>query len=108
MTVIGLFFPAFISMAVCRRLSRKTSEGWLSSVVRFGIYVLVGTWFTQVTLTSLLGLGQVVESALTSFPFFTKYVVIASIWAVILPIAEEMIKKYIKVSIHISSDEKKI
>ncbi len=107
MTVIGLFFPAFISMAVCRKLSKEIPRDGLSSVIRFGIYVLADTWLTQITLTSLLGLGQIMESALTSFTFFTKYVLIASAWAVILPVAEEMTRKYIRVSIHISSDKEK-
>ena len=103
MIIKGLFFPAFISMAVYRWLVRKGSYHWQETVIRYGIYVLATTWCTQLTITYLLGVSQVSEEALLSFPFFTKYVLIAVVWAVVLSLAGELIKKYINISIKFSA-----
>lgn len=107
MAIIGLLFPSFISMAIYRKRSGEISNNWQSMLVRFGIYVLLDTWAVQALLTYLLGQENITESALTSFPFFTKYVVIASIIAIILPYAEEMLRKCIGVSVSFSTDDGK-
>lgn len=106
MTVIGLFFPSFVSVAIYMKLSKDALCRWQTLIIRYGVYVLLDTLITQIVITYLLGISQVMESALTSFPFFVKYVLIALIWAVVLPFVEEMLKKYIKVSIKISADKK--
>lgn len=106
MTVIGLFFPSFVSVAIYMKLSKDALCRWQTLIIRYGVYVLLDTLITQIDITYLLGISQVMESALTSFPFFVKYVLIALIWAVVLPFVEEMLKKYIKVSIKISADKK--
>ncbi|MDO4304540.1 MAG: hypothetical protein Q4D94_11565 [Bacillota bacterium] len=105
MTVIGLFFPSFVSMALYMKLSRDTLSRWQTLIIRYGVYVLFNTLITQIVITYLLGISQVEETALKSFPFFVKYVLIALIWAVVLPFMEELLKKYIKVSIKISTDK---
>lgn len=107
MVIIALFLPSFISMAIYRKRSNKVAHDWQAMIVRYGIYVLLNTWIAQVIITYLLGQGQVTESALTSFPFFIKYVVIASACAVILPYIEEMIKKCIGVSVDFLTDDEK-
>lgn len=105
MIVISLFFPSFISMAIYRKRTSKESHDGQSMIVRFGIYVLLNTWIVQVILTYLLGQGQITESALTSFPFFTKYVIIALLCAIIMPYIEEMVKKCIGISVDLSADD---
>lgn len=107
MIIIGLFFPSLIAMAIYRKRSKGVSSGWQPMIIRYGVYVLLNTWITQALITYLLGQGQVTESALTSFPFFIKYVVIASACAVILPYIEEMIKKCIGVSVDFLTDDEK-
>ncbi len=107
MVVVGLLFPSFISMAIYRKRSGEIAIGWQSMLIRFGVYALLDTWIVQVLLTYLLGQGEIVESALTSFPFFTKYVVIASLIAVILPYAEEILRKCIGVSVSFNVDDGK-
>ena len=128
MAMIGFWLPSFISMAIYRKRSGKISIGWQSMLARFGIYVLLNTWIVQALLTYLLGQGGITEdyfyechlgswrrtgeggiteSALTSFPFFTKYVVLASLVAVILPYAEEILRKCIGVSVSFNADDGK-
>lgn len=107
MIIIGLFFPSFIALAIYRKRSGGASGGWQSTIIRFGVYVLINTWITQALLTYLLGQGQIVESALTSFPFFTKYVAIASVLASVMPYIEEAIRKGIGVSVEFSKRSEK-
>lgn len=107
MIIIGLFFPSFIAMAIYRKRSKGASSGWQPMIIRFGVYVLLNTWITQALITYLLGQGQVTESALTSFPFFIKYVVIASVLAALMPYAEEALRKCIGVSIEFSEKSEK-
>lgn len=107
MVVVALFLPSFISMAIYRKRSNKVAHDWQAMIVRYGIYVLLNTWIAQDIITYLLGQGQITESALTSFPFFTKYVVITSVCAVILPYIEEMIKKCMGVSVDFLTDDEK-
>lgn len=107
MIVVGLLFPSFISMAIYRKRSGETGIGWQSMLVRFGIYVLLNTWIVQALLTYLFGQGDITESALTSFPFFTKYVVLASLIAVILPYVEEIVRKCIGVSVSFTANDGK-
>ena len=107
MAMIGFWLPSFISMAIYRKRSGKISIGWQSMLARFGIYVLLNTWIVQALLTYLLGQGGITESALTSFPFFTKYVVLASLVAVILPYAEEILRKCIGVSVSFNAKDGK-
>lgn len=105
MTLIGLFLPSFVSVALYMKLSKDTLCRWQMFIVRYGVYVLLNTLMTQISITYLLGISDVAESALESFPFFVKYVLIALVWAIVVPFLEEMLKKYFNVSIKISADK---
>ncbi len=105
MTAIGLFFPSFVSMAFYMKLSKDAVCRWQTFIIRYGVYVLLNTLITQISITYLLGISDVTESALKSFPFFIKYVLIALVFAVVLPFLQEMLKKYLSVSIKISTDK---
>lgn len=105
MIVIGLFFPSFVAVALYMKLSKDALCRWQTLIIRYGVYVLLNTLITQTVITYVLGISQVAESALTSFPFFVKYVLIALIWAIAMPFMEELLKKYIKVSINFTIDK---
>lgn len=98
MEVIGLFFPAIVSVMIRNR--RNTESGWGMPAIlfRYGIYVLVNVFLTVCVITYGLGVSGVTADALNSFSFFTKYTVIAIIMAVLVPFAEEIIGKYIQIT----------
>lgn len=107
MEIIGLFFPAIISVWI--KHMRNTEATWNIPKVLFeyGIYVLVNVFITTCTITYGLGISGVTSDALNSFPFFTKYSVIASVAAILVPYAEEIIRKYIKVTLTVRTFHEK-
>lgn len=108
MEIIGLFFPAIVSVMIRNR--RNTESDWRMPVIlfRYGIYVLVNVFLTVCVITYGLGMSGVTADAFNSFPFFTKYTVIALATAVVVPYVEEIIGKYIKVTLTVRTyDEKR-
>lgn len=98
MRIIGLFSPALISIAI--RHSRNSKLTWQMPkvLIEYGICVLVNVWVTTVIITYVLNVSGVVVDALSSFPFFTKYTVIAVVAAVFVPYIQEMVNKYFQIT----------
>lgn len=108
MQVIGLFFPAIVSVMIRNR--KNAESGWRMPTIlfRYGIYVLINALLTVCVITYGLGLSGVTVDALNSFPFFTKYTVIALILAILVPFLEEIIGKYIQITLTVRTyDEKR-
>ena len=99
MEIIGIFFPAIISVWI--KHTRNTEATWNIPKVLFeyGIYVLINVFITVSTISYGLGISGVTVDALNSFPFFIKYTIIASTAAICVPYAEEIIRKYIKITL---------
>lgn len=91
--------PAFISVLI--RYKQKKYEDIPKMVIEYGIYCLLTALLTQAVITYVLGISGVTQEALLSFPFFTKYVIFAIIIAALLPLAQALIEKYIKVSFEV-------
>ncbi|MCH5261473.1 MAG: hypothetical protein J1F42_01010 [Lachnospiraceae bacterium] len=108
MEIIGLFFPAIVSVWI--KHTRNTHLTWNMPKILFeyGIYVLINVLITGCTITYGLGLSGVTSDAFNSFPFFIKYTIIALVAAIVVPYIEEIIRKYIKVTLTVRSyDEQK-
>lgn len=107
MEIIGLFFPAIVSVLIKNR--RNTEADWRMPRVlfRYGIYVLINVFLTGCIITYGLGVSGVTSDALTSFPFFIKYTVIALVTAVIVPYVEAIIGKYIKLTLTVRTYDEK-
>lgn len=107
MQVIGLFFPAIVSVMIRNR--RNTESDWRMPAIlfRYGIYVLVNVLLTVCVITYGLGLSGVTVDALNSFPFFTKYTVVALIMAILVPFVEEIIGKYIQITLTVRPYDEK-
>lgn len=104
MRIIGLFFPAFISLSIRCARDEKFSLRTPAVVVAYGIYALVNVLLTTIIITYGLNVSGVTVDALDSFPFFTKYVVIAVIMAVCVPYIEEMFRKYIHIRLTVKGE----
>lgn len=107
MEIIGLFFPAIISVWIKHMRNTQATRNIPKGLLEYGIYVLINVFITACTITYGFGLPGVTSDALNSFPFFTKYVIIASIVAIIVPYAEEIIRKYIRVTFGVRTYDEK-
>lgn len=107
MEVIGLFFPAIVSVMIRNR--RNTESGWRMPVIlfKYGIYVLVNVLLTTCVIVYALGLSDVTADALNSFSFFTKYMMIALVMAILVPFVEEIIGKYIQITLTVRGYDEK-
>ncbi len=108
MEFIGFFLPAAVSIMV-RNRNREEADWHMPNVIfRYGIYVLINVLLTVCVITYGLGVSGVTSDALNSFPFFIKYTIIAFVMAVLVPFAEEIIRKNIMVTLTVRAyDEKK-
>ncbi len=99
MVLLAILGPAFISVMI-RSKQKKYSE--LSGlIIGYGIYTLVITLLTQSFITYVIRISDVTQEALKSFPFFTKYVVFAVLFAIIIPLFQALIEKYVNISIEV-------
>lgn len=106
MILLAILGPAFISVMI--RYKQKKYSELREMLIEYGIYTLVITLFTQSFITYVLRISGVTQDALESFPFFTKYMVFAIVFAIVIPFLQALIAKYIEVSIEVGVyDEEK-
>lgn len=103
MIYLAFLFPAVISVKIW--LKRKGKDKKNPLVLEYMGWVLLNVFLSISTIVFVLGLSSADSSAFESFSFFIKYLVIAIIYAVILPFILEIISKWIGVEIIIESDE---
>ena len=99
MEMIGLFVPAMFSVWIKHKRNTELTWSMPKIVFEYGIYVFVNVFITTCIITYALGISGVTSDALTSFPFFTKYTLIASVMAILVPYVEEIVSKYFKVTL---------
>ena len=108
MEVIGLFCPAIASVWIKHMRNAQHTWDMPKVLFEYGIYVLINVFISGCTITYGLGMSGVSADALNSFPFFTKYTIIALAVAIVVPYIEELIRKYIKVTFMVGTyDEKR-
>ncbi len=105
MGLIALFFPAFISMAIRHRRNTELTWEIITSLIEYAILVVVNVFLTQSVVTYGLRMDGVDSTAFCSFGFFTKYLLIASIFAFLTPYIEEVARKYISISFSVGENK---
>lgn len=103
MEIIGLFFPAIVSVWIRHSRNKELTWSMPKILFEYGINVLVNVFTAGCIITYGLGVSGVTADALNSFPFFIKYTVIALAAAAIVPYVEEIIRKYIKVTVAVKT-----
>lgn len=98
MSFIALFLPAGISLMIRHKRNQELKWKIPESILEYVVLVLVNVLLSQCIIVYLLGIHEVDMSAFQSFPFFTKYLVIAMLIAWLVPYVEEIGRKYIEVS----------
>lgn len=97
MSFIALFFPASISMLIRnRRKGRKTDL--VEVILEYAVLVLINVLVTISIIVYALGMSGIDIQVFNSFPFFTKYILIACGVAWLTPYAEEVLCKFVGVS----------
>lgn len=106
MDIIGLFFPAIISVQIKHRRNAEAAWNAPKVLLEYGMYVLINVFITAWIVTYGFGLSDVSSGSLHGFAFFIKYTLLASVVAVIVPLAEEIIRKYIRITLSVRTYDK--
>ena len=104
MKIIGLFFPALISLQIFYRRNPDKKNDVIGAMGLYAKYCLIENLIIMILLNYGLGLEGVAEEAFSSFQFFIKYMVIAIVLSVIVPFIHEVITKHFEVSVTIDED----
>lgn len=107
-TVIGILTPAALALKIkIRRQNLMETKCSAASklILQYMIEIMKNAFFTTATITYILKVDGVNFDALSSFPFFTKYIVIAVFYAWVLPYIEEIISKYVGVSFKVEVEK---
>ena len=97
MEIIALFCPACIAMTIRQKRGTGCERQWFPVLLEYGRSVLWCNLLTVVLITYVLGMESVVSEALTSFGFFSKYIIIASGCSFIVPYIQEVAARYVKI-----------
>lgn len=101
MKFIALFFPAILSMAIDYKKNNGETWNWFDYLYKYTAYVICNVFFTESVVSYIFKKGSVSIDALNSFSFFTKYILAASVFALILPHFYKIVKENISVSFEI-------
>ncbi len=101
MEFIALLMPACIAMTIKQRRLAFCDKERIFVLFEYGRMVLWCNLFAIGIITYVFRISNVRSDALNSFPFFMKYVVIASVVSFVIPYISEIIRKYIKVAFYI-------
>lgn len=104
MGFIALFLPASISLIIRHKRNMKLKWKLPESILEYVVLVLLNVLFSQCIIVYMLGIHEVDMSAFQSFPFFTKYLIIAMIMAWLVPYVEEIGRKYMGLSFSVEEN----
>lgn len=99
MVILAILGPAFISVMIRYKQEKYPEKSKM--IIEYGIYTFVITLLTQMFITYILGIPDVVQEALESFPFFTKYSFFAIVMAIAIPLLQTLVEKYINISVKV-------
>lgn len=99
MIQLAIWGPAFISLMI--RYKQKKCCEIKKMIIEYGIYSVIITLITQIVINNVFRVSGVTQEALTSFSFFTKYMILEIMIALIIPFLQKLLEKYIKVSVEV-------
>lgn len=103
MSFIALFLPACISLIIRHKRNDRLKWSVPESIIEYAILVLINVLASQSVIEYVLLIDGVEMSAFQSFPFFTKYLLIAMLIAWLTPYIEEIVRKCISVSFKVEN-----
>lgn len=104
MRYIALFFPAILSVGILYKKSNGEHWNWFDYLYKYTGFLICNVLLTQSLISYVFNLGTVTIDAYDSFPFFTKYLCIASVFAIILAHIYRIVKANVSVSLEIHKD----
>lgn len=106
MTIIALFFPAAVSVLIRYKRTKQQILFSAKLVLDYFLWLITNVLLTEGTIVYVFGISEAQSVYFESFPFFVKYVVIAMIFACVIPYIVEIIKKYFRIEMEITKNEK--
>lgn len=100
--------PACISMKISNKRNKKenTNVNIISELCTWASWVIGINVLTLVVIMYVLGVKNIMVDAYASLSFALKYLLIAAVFAIILPYVIEVFRKYINVSVDIERIDK--
>ncbi|MBD5514084.1 MAG: hypothetical protein HDR06_05360 [Lachnospiraceae bacterium] len=98
MRYIALFFPAIISVGIEYKKNNGEKWNWFEYIYKYAFFLISNVFLTESLVTYIFKMGAVTIDAFDSFPFFTKYILAATVFAVILPAVLKIIRANISFS----------
>lgn len=109
MVAMALLGPGMISMLIKRKIEKYKNRETKDVIFEYGTISFFIVLLTHIVITYVFGISGVTEEAFQSFPFFIKYCIISCIMAIVIPLAQSVLKKTFEVSVNIGvyHEEKK-
>lgn len=104
MEYIALFSPAIISLGIEYKKNNGENWNWFEYLYKYALFLICNVLLTESLISYILKMGSVTNDAFGSFPFFTKYLLIATVFAIILPYLCKIVRENISVSFEIHRD----
>ena len=101
MRLIALFIPAIISLGITYRKNREKKWKFFDFIYEYAISLVSNVLLTESLISYVFQLGSVNIDAFDSFPFFTKYMVFALLFALGMPNIRYIVKTNISLSLDI-------
>ena len=101
MRLIALFIPAIISLGITYRINREKKWKFFDFIYEYAISLVSNVLLTESLISYVFQLGSVNIEAFDSFPFFTKYMVFALLFALGMPNIRYIVKTNISLSLDI-------
>lgn len=106
---ISIFFPTFMAMGI-RQIFDKEKKEWYQVVVEYGILNILINLFVMIFMQfGLHFTGGIEYSIENSLKYEIIYIILALAVAIMVPFAEQIMKKYISITFSVKEleDEKK-
>lgn len=101
MRYIALFFPAILSVGILYKKEEGRNWNWFDYLYKYAVFLIGNVLLTESLISYVFKLGTVTIDAFDSFPFFTKYLFIASVLAIVSAHVYRIMKANISVSLEI-------
>jgi RsiW-degrading membrane proteinase PrsW (M82 family) len=105
MIIIGLFFPALISVAIRQKRKTGCELKAIPVIIEYGITVLFINLFVMSLITYVFHIQDITLNTLENFSFFTKFTALSVLFAIVFPYVEEIFKKWIQINFFIEKKE---
>jgi hypothetical protein len=103
MVIIGLFFPALISVYIRQKRGTGCEQKAIPFIIEYGITVLLINFLVMCLVNFVFNVKDVTQTSFEIVAFFVKYEALAILTAFFLPYVVEIFKKYFQITFKIKN-----